>query len=67
MITGFNPTDMYAVDHIRRVLPTFRESFRALENSAFTRNLFPQKLPVRLRIFRTTRWTRFSTSLQRLG
>lgn len=23
MITGFNPTDMYAVDHIRRVLQTF--------------------------------------------
>lgn len=23
MITGFNPTDMYAVDHIRRVLTTF--------------------------------------------
>jgi len=23
MITGFNPTDMYAVDHIRRVLKTF--------------------------------------------
>src|SRR5262249_20091491 len=23
MITGFNPTDMYAADHIRRVLETF--------------------------------------------
>ncbi len=23
MITGFNPTDMYAADHIRRVLTTF--------------------------------------------
>ena len=23
MISGFNPTDMYAVDHIRRVLSTF--------------------------------------------
>ena len=23
MITGFNPTDMYAADHIRRVLQTF--------------------------------------------
>ena len=23
MITGFNPTDMYAVDHIRRMLETF--------------------------------------------
>jgi hypothetical protein len=24
MITGFNPADMYAVDHIRRVLELFR-------------------------------------------
>ena len=23
MITGFNPTDMYAADHIRRVLKTY--------------------------------------------
>jgi len=23
MITGFNPTDMYGADHIRRVLQTF--------------------------------------------
>jgi hypothetical protein len=27
MITGFNPTDMYAADHIRRVLQTFPGEF----------------------------------------
>ena len=30
MITGFNPTDMYAVDHIRRVLKTFPGVFSGL-------------------------------------
>jgi hypothetical protein len=30
MITGFNPTDMYAVDHIRRVLATFPGVFTGI-------------------------------------
>lgn len=30
MITGFNPTDMYAVDHIRRVLHTFPGVFSGI-------------------------------------
>ncbi len=30
MITGFNPTDMYAVDHIRRVLTTFPGVFTGI-------------------------------------
>ena len=30
MITGFNPTDMYAVDHIKRVLKTFPGVFRGI-------------------------------------
>src|SRR6266853_965959 len=30
MITGFNPTDMYAVDHIRRVLETFPGVFTGI-------------------------------------
>jgi hypothetical protein len=30
MITGFNPTDMYAVDHIRRVLQTFPGVFTGI-------------------------------------
>ncbi len=28
MITGFNPADMYAADHIKRVLKTFPGSFQ---------------------------------------
>lgn len=30
MITGFNPTDMYAADHIRRVLTTFPNVFSGI-------------------------------------
>ena len=30
MITGFNPTDMYAADHIRRVLKTFPGVFTGI-------------------------------------
>ena len=30
MITGFNPADMYGVDHIRRVLRTFPGVFTGL-------------------------------------
>jgi len=30
MITGFNPTDMYAADHIRRVLTTFPRVFSGI-------------------------------------
>jgi Amidohydrolase len=30
MITGFNPTDMYAADHIRRVLLTFPDVFSGI-------------------------------------
>ena len=30
MITGFNPADMYAVDHIRRVLTTFPGVFTGI-------------------------------------
>jgi hypothetical protein len=30
MITGFNPTDMYAADHIRRVLQTFPGTFTGI-------------------------------------
>jgi hypothetical protein len=30
MITDFNPTDMYAADHIRKVLQTFPEVFTGI-------------------------------------
>ena len=30
MITGFNPADMHAVDHIRRVLKTFPGVFTGI-------------------------------------
>ena len=44
MITGFNPADMYAADHIRRVLQTFPARSQASENSRFIRNSYRAKL-----------------------
>jgi hypothetical protein len=38
MITGFNPADMYAADHIRRVLKTFPGVFTGSVSSASTRS-----------------------------
>jgi hypothetical protein len=53
MITGFNPADMYAKAHIKRVLQTFPVYSPVLVNSVFTKNLFlpkflvkPQALPI---------------------
>jgi hypothetical protein len=48
MITGFNPADMYAAEHIRRVLQTFPGAFLASGNSRFIRS-FPRKVLVRQR------------------
>jgi hypothetical protein len=48
MITGFNPTDMYAVEHIRRVLQTFPASSPGLASLAFTRSSYPARSRVRL-------------------
>ena len=44
MITGFNPTDMYATDHIRRVLRLYPGVFSGIgEFSPFTRNSCPPR------------------------
>jgi hypothetical protein len=45
MITGFNPTDMYAADHIRRVCGHSRVCLRESENSASIRNLCRRRSP----------------------
>ena len=43
MIIGFNVTDMYAADHIKRVLKTFPEFLQALVSLVFTKSLFHLK------------------------
>ena len=43
MITGFNPTDMYAADHIRRVLKRFPECSPASASSRFIKSLSRQR------------------------
>jgi hypothetical protein len=45
MITGFNPTDMYAVDHIRRVLLTFPGVFTGIGEFTIHKEYVSGKIP----------------------
>jgi hypothetical protein len=45
MITGFNPADMYAVDHIRRVLTTFPGVFSGLGEFSIHKEFVSAKIP----------------------
>ncbi len=46
MITGFNPEDMYAVDHIRRVLETFPGVFSGIGEFTIHKELVSSKVSV---------------------
>jgi hypothetical protein len=59
MITGFNPADMYAADHIRRVLQTFPGLFSGTGEFTSTRSLYPQKSRERPPALRIRRWIDF--------
>jgi hypothetical protein len=45
MITGFNPTDMYAADHIRRVLQTFPGVFTGIGEFTIHKEIVAAKIP----------------------
>src|ERR1700730_2991528 len=45
MITGFNPTDMYAADHIRRVLQTFPGVFTGIGEFTIHKEIVSAKIP----------------------
>jgi len=45
MITGFNPTDMYAVDHIRRVLQTYPGVFTGIGEFTIHKEFVAAKIP----------------------
>jgi len=45
MITGFNPADMYAVDHIRRVLTTFPGVFSGIGEFTIHKEFVSAKIP----------------------
>jgi len=45
MITGFNPADMYAVDHIRRVLETFPGVFTGIGEFTIHKEFVSAKIP----------------------
>ena len=44
MITGFNPADMYAVDHIRRVLQTFPGVFEGIGEFSIHKEFVSSKI-----------------------
>jgi predicted TIM-barrel fold metal-dependent hydrolase len=45
MITGFNPADMYAADHIRRVLETFPGVFTGIGEFSVHKEFVSSKIP----------------------
>jgi hypothetical protein len=45
MITGFNPSDMYAVDHIKRVLKTFPGVFTGIGEFTIHKEFVSGKIP----------------------
>jgi len=45
MITGFNPTDMYAADHIRRVLQTYPGVFTGIGEFTIHKEFVSAKIP----------------------
>ena len=45
MITGFNPADMYAADHIRRVLETFPGVFSGIGEFTIHKEFVSSKIP----------------------
>jgi amidohydrolase family protein len=45
MITGFNPADMYAADHVRRVLQTFPGVFTGIGEFAIHKEFVSGKIP----------------------
>jgi amidohydrolase family protein len=45
MITGFNPADMYGVDHIRRVLATFPGVFTGIGEFSIHKEFVSAKIP----------------------
>jgi predicted TIM-barrel fold metal-dependent hydrolase len=45
MITGFNPSDMYAADHIRRVLQTFPGIFTGIGEFTIHKEFVSAKIP----------------------
>jgi len=53
MITGFNPTDMYAADHIRRVLNTFPGVFSGIGEFTIHKEFVSSKISAKSPAWRT--------------
>jgi hypothetical protein len=61
MITGFNPADMYAADHIRRVLQPSLACLRASGNLRFIKSSWGQRYRARLQVCRIRLSIAYST------
>jgi len=66
MITGFNLTDMYAADHISRVLQTLPGVFTGIGEFAIHKEFVSAKIPARSQTFRTWLSIAYSISLPKL-
>jgi hypothetical protein len=65
MITGFNPTDMYAADHVRRVLKTFPGVFSGIGEFSIHKEFVSAKVAGGEPAFRTRPLTGCWTLLRR--
>lgn len=67
MITGFNPSDMYAADHIKRVLRTFPGVFSGIGEFSIHKEFVSSKIPGEVASFRNPALDRIFDAAAEIG
>jgi hypothetical protein len=67
MITGFNPADMYAADHIKRVLRTFPGVFTGIGEFSIHKEFVSSKIPGEVASFRNPALDRILDAAAEIG
>ena len=67
LISGFNPADMYAADHVRRVLTTFPGVFCGIGEFSVIKEFVSSKIAARRPRWAIRRWVACSISPPRSG
>ena len=67
MITGFNPTDMYAADHIRRVLLTFAGVFSGIGEFSIHKEFVSSKVAGHTASLRNPALNRILATVEEIG
>ena len=67
MITGFNPSDMYAADHIKRVLRTFPGVFTGIGEFSIHKEFVSSKIPGEVASFRNPALDRILDAAGEIG